>query len=33
MIEEMPAQYKSLRFLYVDCDESELVDVLDVDTV
>ena len=33
MMEEMPKVYKSIRLAYVDCDESDLVDVLDVDTV
>ena len=33
MMEEMPKAYKSVRLVYVDCDESDLVDVLDVDTV
>ena len=33
MMEEMPNVYESVRFAYVDCDESDLVDVLDVDTV
>jgi hypothetical protein len=28
----MPAQYKSIIFLHVDCDESESADVLDIDT-
>lgn len=33
MMEEMPNVYNSVRFAYVDCDESDLVDTLDVDTV
>lgn len=33
MMEEMPKAYNSLSLAYVDCDESDLVDTLDVDTV
>lgn len=33
MMEEMPKAYSSLSLAYVDCDESDLVDTLDVDTV
>ena len=33
MMEEMPSVYQNLRLAYVNCDESDLVDVLDVDTV
>ena len=33
MMEEMPKNYGSLAFAYVDCDESELVDTLDVETI
>lgn len=33
MMEEMPNVYQSLLFAYVNCDESDLVDTLDVDTV
>ena len=33
MMEEMPKNYGSLTFAYVDCDESELVDTLDVETI
>jgi glutaredoxin-related protein len=33
MMEEMPSVYTSVRFAYVDCDESDLVETLDVDTV
>ena len=32
-MEEMPKAYKSVILTYVDCDESDLVDTLDVDTV
>jgi len=32
-MEEMPKAYKSVRLVYVDCDDSDLVDVLDIDTV
>lgn len=28
MMEEMPKAYKNLRFAYVDCDESDLVETL-----
>ena len=33
MMEEMPKAYSSLSLAYVDCDESDLVDTLEVDTV
>ena len=33
MMEEMPKVYTNLKFAYVDCDESELVDTLDVENV
>jgi Grx4 family monothiol glutaredoxin len=33
MMTEMPKAYKSVRLGYVDCDESDLVDTLDVETV
>lgn len=33
MMQEMPKVYKNVRLGYVDCDESDLVDTLDVDTV
>ena len=33
MIEEMPNVYTNLKFAYVDCDESDLVDTLDVENV
>ena len=33
MMEEMPSVYQNLRLAYVNCDESDLVDVLEVETV
>ena len=33
MMEEMPKNYANLRFAYVDCDESDLVDTLKVENV
>lgn len=33
MLEEMPTVYKSVNFASVDCDESELVDTLNVDSL
>lgn len=33
MMAEMPQAYTKVQLAYVDCDESELVDVLDIDTV
>ena len=33
MMEEMPKVYKNVRLAYVDCDESDLVETLDVETV
>jgi thioredoxin-like negative regulator of GroEL len=33
MMEEMPKIYSNLKFAYVDCDESDLVDTLDVENV
>lgn len=33
MMAQMPQAYNKVQLAYVDCDESELVDVLDVDTV
>ena len=33
MMEEMPKVYKNVRLAYVDCDESDLVDTLDVENV
>ena len=33
MMNEMPKVYSKVRFAFVDCDESDLVDTLDVDTV
>ena len=33
MMEEMPKVYSNLKFAYVDCDESELVDTFDVENV
>lgn len=33
MMAEMPKVYSKVRLAYVDCDESDLVDILDVETV
>jgi len=33
MMEEMPKVYQSVFVAYIDCDESDLVDTLNVDTV
>ena len=33
MMDEMPKAYNNVRLTYVDCDESDLVDTFDVDTV
>ena len=33
MMAEMPKVYQSVRFAYVDCDESDLVDFFEVDSV
>jgi len=33
MMEEMPKVYHSLFVAYIDCDESDLIDTLNVETV
>lgn len=33
MMEELPKMYQNVRFAYVDCDSSDLVDTLDVENV
>ena len=33
MMEEMPKAYKNVKLTFVDCDESDLVEVLDIENV
>ena len=33
MMEELPKVYQNVRFAFVDCDSSDLVDTLDVENV